>query len=481
MDSTLLPYLTEDELTYELKVRGLPDVGTMAEKRNILEGILASSLTTTFPVHKPRREDDQVEHSVCQQKLQEMSGTILALINSSHSDYGRFYARLNYLKERVMRITSPELRNRLLLVWAQLLGDFNSKKSMLLNRSGDLLSLNPEVPAAVPPAESTHNETSFLDRVNQLSLSGSQTHGTPSRVHSLPFVPPVFSPVQPRPTAPDCVDRVLTTAEPVPIAHKYAQLSKWNIFFDGSGSVNDFLEQTEEMARARGVSHDQLFQQSSELFRGQALIWHRHARSEVSSWPELVSRLRTAFLPSDYEFELWDEIRARTQGPTERTEIFVAVMQSLFGRFSYAIDEHTRLQMIIRNLQPKFQTEISVSQSQTIRQLLVICKHMEDAAHRAAKFKNPPARSQSLLEPELAYRRERTTIHHSETFSTSVCWNCNKSGHRAVSCPEPQTKHCYSCGQKGVTKFTCRQCSSRVSKNVRNAPSTSTDGREPTH
>lgn len=80
MDSTYLPYLTEDELTYELKIRGLPDVSTMTEKQNILERIFASSLTTTFPVRKPNQEDDKSEHSVCQQKLQEMSCIILALL-----------------------------------------------------------------------------------------------------------------------------------------------------------------------------------------------------------------------------------------------------------------------------------------------------------------------------------------------------------------------------------------------------------------
>lgn len=207
------------------------------------------------------------------------------------------------------------------------------------------------------------------------------------------------------------------TTAPLSVVNKHAQVSRWNIFFYASGSVNDFLERNEETARARGVSHDQLFQQSSVVRR-------------VNSWSDLVSRLRRAFLPFDYEFELWDEIRGRTQGPSERTELFVAFMQSIFSRFPYSIDENTRLQMILRNLQSRFQTEINVAQSRTIKQLREICKHMEDAAHRAAKFKNTPARSQSLLEPELAYRRERINVHHSETVSSTVCWNCNKSGHR---------------------------------------------------
>ncbi|GLV33425.1 Arc2 [Carabus blaptoides fortunei] len=390
MDPTHLQYLTEDELTYELKIRGLPDVGTRMEKRNILEGIFASSLNTTFPVRKPSQEDDHIEHTVCQQKLQEMSGTLLALLHSSQPDLVRFNARLGYIKERVMRITSVEMRNRLLVIWAQLLGDFNTKKSQLLNRSGDLLSLNPEISSVELPLETTRCETSFIERLNQLDVSTPPARVTHTHPAHVSFAPPLFSSVNPPTVAAEPNVSAQTPAEPVSAVNKYIQVSRWNLSFDGTGSVNDFIERAEETARARGVSYD-LFRQSSDLFKNQALVWHRHVREEISSWQELVSRLR----------------ERSTQGPNERTEIFVAIMQSLFSRFSYTPDEAARLQMIIRNLQPRYQTEISVMQSRTIKQLLDVCKHMEDAAHRASKFKNPPLRSATLSEPELAPRQER--------------------------------------------------------------------------
>lgn len=478
MDLTHLPFLTDDELTTELKIRGLPDVGTMMEKRNVLSGILSSSLAATFPVRQASPTDDQYEYTVCQRKLQDMSGTLLTLFTSPDSDFNKFNARLAYLKERVMRITTSELRNRLLVIWAQLLGDFNSKRDTIRRCPGDLLSFDHELPTIAPPAESTQNDISFVDRISQLELSTVAQPDTVTRAPPVCFANPVYSPVRAMPVAASTTAQLPAPLEPTPYFNPSAQVSRWNISFDGSDSVNDFIERAEETAKARGITHDQLFRQSSDLFRGQALVWHRQVRNEVNTWPELVNRLRVAFLPSDYEYELWDEIRARTQGQTERTEIYVAVMQSLFGRFSYVIDESTRLQLIMRNLQPRFQTEISVTQSSTIQQLLAICKLMEDAAHRAAKFKNPPPRSNSLLEPGLAYRRERITVHQSETFSTSVCWNCDSPGHRSASCPEPRKKHCYSCGKKDVTRWSCKDCSSRKPKNAKHAAVTSTDGRD---
>nr|CAH7731063.1 unnamed protein product [Callosobruchus chinensis] len=50
------------------------------------------------------------------------------------------------------------------------------------------------------------------------------------------------------------------------------------------------------------------------------------------TWDELVVKLKQDFLPYDYEVDLWDEIRNRTQGSLERVVMFVAVMENLFNK-----------------------------------------------------------------------------------------------------------------------------------------------------
>lgn len=336
-------------------------------------------------------------------------------------------------------------------------------------------------------------ERSFFEKLNRINVSttsalaASATSAVAPPAGSVPppaphvsFIPQMHSSFSiPAATPPP----VVPTSHPA-LSHgfnnKYVQVSRWNLTYAGVGSINAFIERVEEKAASHDVSHEMLFRQASELFTDHALVWFRSVRNEVKSWNELVARLRVAFLPADYEFELWDEIRARTQGPEERVEIFVAVMQNLLNRFAQPVPEQVRLQVIIRNLQPRFQFEMSVRQSVSISSLLSVCKNIEEAAHRIATFKNPPTRTTTLLEPELACRRERSSVHQVETSSKPprMCWNCRSPEHFSAACAQPHRRRCYSCGKAGVTKSSCPTCQSK-SKNAERGTGTSTPGPTP--
>lgn len=481
MEPTHIPHLLEDELTYELTIRGLPDVGSVHEKRNLLNGI-CTSLAGAFPVHPPKPDNDAAEYLVCQRKLQQMTGSIQTLVSDPSCSVDSLKLKLEYLKGRILRITASELRVQLLIGWAQLVGELNAKRAALMTRTGDLLTSEvtehsvPVSVAGLPPADS-----SFLDRVFQLDTTAPcavaervpvtttaplVTTTAPPLSTTVPFMPLMqssFSIPRASPPVPSCSP---TDREPNSVFNNYIQVSRWKLKYNGDGSVNAFIERIEEKAASYGLSHEQLFKQAGELFDDKALVWYRYVRNEVHSWEELIQRLRSAFLPSDYEYELWDEIRARTQGPDEKVELYVAVMQNLMNRFAQPVPEPTKLQLIIRNLQPNFQSEILVRQSASLSQLISTCKNMEDNAHRVATFKNPPTRTTALLEPELAYRRARSVVHQAEvtTDLRTLCWNCQSPDHRSVTCPKPRTKYCFSCGKPGVTRPSCPNCRQR-SKN----------------
>ncbi|GLV61235.1 hypothetical protein CBL_21064, partial [Carabus blaptoides fortunei] len=174
--------------------------------------------------------------------------------------------------------------------------------------------------------------------------------------------------------------------------------SRWNVTYNGTGSINAFIERVEEKAAAFGVRDEQLLQQAGELFTDHALVWFR---------------------------------------------------SNLLNRFAQPIPEPVRLQAILRNLQPKFQSEMSVRQSPSIATLLAVCKNIEDTAHRIASFKNPPTRATGLLEPELACRRVRPAVQQAETSTKPplLCWNCRSSEHLSAGCLKPKRLHCFSCGK----------------------------------
>nr|CAI5826146.1 unnamed protein product [Callosobruchus analis] len=106
--------------------------------------------------------------------------------------------------------------------------------------------------------------------------------------------------------------------------YQYLDVGKWNVRFSGRGSVTEFIERVEELRLSRGVSKERLTQSAVEFFSHEALLWFRTVK--FTSWDDLCEQLRQTFQPYDYEYELWNEIRQRTQGADEKVVNFVVVM-----------------------------------------------------------------------------------------------------------------------------------------------------------
>lgn len=256
----------------------------------------------------------------------------------------------------------------------------------------------------------------------------------------------------------------------------FKTVSQWNLQFDGLSGINNFLEGVEELRIACGISRDQLMGAAIVLFKGVALDWFRANVSQSHSWDNLVAMLRVAFLPGEYEEDVWSDIRARTQGQFERSTTYMSVMQNLFSKLAEKPNEQTRLRIVRRNLLPSIQSQLALMNFDSLSELTLACQKCEDVQARIDRFKPPPTNPLMVAERELMYnpKRYRQQINLVGTPSTSgpepvtlpeptassgstrlVCWNCRKSGHMKRDCKEPRQKHCFSCGTPGVTKATC--------------------------
>ncbi|KAK4874511.1 hypothetical protein RN001_013871 [Aquatica leii] len=145
--------------------------------------------------------------------------------------------------------------------------------------------------------------------------------------------------------------------------HSHVPIRKWGVSFSGTAdgmSAVTFLSRLEEKKRASNISDVRLLEGATDLFTGPALIWFRSIRDDVSSWADLVTRIRTCFLPGNFELMLWDEIRARKQGVNEAPLFYIATMKELFSRFSRPPSPHEQLMLIMANLQPFYATPLSL-------------------------------------------------------------------------------------------------------------------------
>jgi hypothetical protein len=112
-------------------------------------------------------------------------------------------------------------------------------------------------------------------------------------------------------------------------------VKNWGMTFSGADlglSVQPFVEEVEFLSRARNTTKEDLFTAAIDLFTGPAAIYFGAVYKEVSSCDDLLVKLREVFEPPDYEEQLWEKIKGRTQGSKERIGIYVATMKNYFSR-----------------------------------------------------------------------------------------------------------------------------------------------------
>lgn len=177
----------------------------------------------------------------------------------------------------------------------------------------------------------------------------------------------------------------------------------------------------------------------------------------------MVSRLRGAYLSSEYEEDVWNNIRNRTQGVGERVAIYIAMMENLFNKLSTKPTEETRVRMIKRNLLPDLQRQLSLLHVDTLSDLLDACQQVEDVENRASRIRPPPTNHSLVTERDLMFRRARPQVSavaaEVHEVNTVLCWNCRSTGHLHRVCPQPrQRQFCFRCSQDDVTTNTCPKC-----------------------
>lgn len=480
--------LRADELLYELAIRGQPTNGTVAENRIKLRAVLGSDI----PEIELSTIECNNEIQICAVKLTDLQGDVEEFdVKNKQNEFSRISSRLIHLRDRLDRIKGGnDTLNRDIVVLRErchsLMEALNRRFSAVtfndrpvqvslldepIERLEEILrnsEIADEVRDRNPERSNVQPATTLVTDVHQ--STGLENRVRQNRVehpaHSSALLSsPVHRPL--RQTADE-------TACFVPTISSTAYVHKWNLKFDGRSSLTDFLERADELRQSRGVTKLQLWRSATELFSGDALIWYRSTRHTLNSWDELVQKLKCAFLPTDYELMLLDEIRERTQGSEERVTMYISVMENLFNRLEKKPSEKTRVDMIKRNLLPAYQHALALTDVNGVEQLTRLCRSVEDTNDRSQKFKPPPSNQTRLLEPHLAYRRPKPPINVHEMTVTnaasprvmSECWNCGERGHLSRNCPQPARRHCYRCGAVGVTVRTCHTCSGNARPRV---------------
>ena len=112
--------------------------------------------------------------------------------------------------------------------------------------------------------------------------------------------------------------------------------------------------------------------------------------------------MKEQFLPVNFDRDLFEEIKRRTQGDHESIGLYIASMKGLFNKMKQPMSENTQFEIILERIDPYYQPFIAFEQISSITELLAACRKIDAKREIAKSFTPPPPRNKSLI-PELAY------------------------------------------------------------------------------
>lgn len=399
----VVDFLTTNEVNYELSIRGFARGFEELKKRKCLRRLLASDIKRSGISYTCSSFVLATDGAEIDSSIDSVSSLIGSYSGSADTIGIEIRSRLNHLKGRLLRIVSEQesilsFKNERLMTVMSLEDDFCSKTSDATPAEGGLPSV--ERPGS---------------RVAVLRDNGPRVAPDPDMTEA-----GVGNPIT----------SVTRTHD-----NLFVPVYKWNLSFDGSQPLGEFLMRLEATRVARCCSKEALFRSAIDIFTGEALAWFRMVVSQgVQDWDSLVVALRKHFLPSNNDFSLTQNMYARRQGINESITRYVTNIHDMMLQLSIPLTDEQLIQIIRGNLLPPYGPHLHQKQFRTVQELVDFLVSLEDTVLKAEAFlvaRSPRPRSISTL---------------NNVSAKLQCWNCGQTGHLFSKCNIERKKFCYRCG-----------------------------------
>lgn len=293
-----------------------------------------------------------------------------------------------------------------------------------------------------------------------------------------------------------------------------SNMAKCTARFDGVArdpeAVEAFIDSVEVYKECACVSDDIALRGLPMLMEGEAAIWWRGVRNEVSSWPDALKRLRAMYGVPRPAHKVFRDVFSSEQGD-ELADSFIVRIRAMLSRLPYQLPEEARLDIIYGLLHKRIRKRLPRDGVSDIETLIEKSRMVEESLVECAAALNIPPQPHKSLPTVFGERSSAPDVTSvrsprpagaaaalvrssvavapsslpqpspsprsvkSETLVKKLfCVYCKSRGHVRDSCnkiSENKSVSCYGCGEKGFIKSNCPKCNnipSNIQSNVNN-------------
>lgn len=417
-------YLRQDEVAYELRIRGLDESGNAETRRARLSQALVSKTELKPEVIATLSAEEEID--ICEDKANHLLNLVKGLKETARdSDIKRLSIRSAHLRDRITRIPVEE-------------GDpLKDSQLSLISKSDEIEDAlrvvkgeQPVSPRRRIPVRRPLNTEEESDGVAELDQDDVPTGNR--RIHR-----DNGAPTKGKSTA--------------------ATILKWNVKFSNSPGENvvNFIEKVNELSLAHGVSEESLFSAAVVLFEGEALTWFRGNRHRIFTWKNLCQELKFVFLDHEYDEWLLERIRSRKQLDREPIDIFLAVIEEWCERLTCPISEQEQFKIVRRNLNNYLREKLCMTTINSVEELRRYARLAETGLPRkdtpvSTPHSTPPTRYRESTRDRKDHLgrdgRTQERSHYRDSNRSSwprpvrKCFTCGSPEHIAANCGRTNTQ-----------------------------------------
>ena len=233
----------------------------------------------------------------------------------------------------------------------------------------------------------------------------------------------------------------------------------WTVRFSGSENLLAFLEEVEELSEEYSTSEGELLTGIGRLLSGNAKSWYRVMKPRISSWATFKTKIREAYLIGERDEDMWDRMRKMRQRGDETFIVYEARVEETYRGLKKK-DEDRKLNILIEGLHQYYQPHIRSGRISSLGDLRRECRELEQDKTRLQRLERERERDRVNRDKQERQQEERTTKKdHRKTWNVAALEEAQpekrKEGQADLSVdavnftPRKGGMQCWRCGKVG--------------------------------